>query len=209
MPAASGFGFFSKGVAIGFAIAAPVGPIGILCIRRTLASGRAHGLASGLGAAAADAIYGAIAAFGLTSASAWLVEQQALLRSGGGVFLLYLGMRTLLAKPQQSTSKAGDRGLLLAFGSTFALTLTNPLTIMSFAAVFAGLGIIGTRGNYFSAALLVGGVFTGSSLWWLTLSTAVGVARERFNSGGLRWANRAAGLIILGFGVAALASLAR
>ena len=198
--------FLLRGLTIGFSIAAPVGPIGVLCIRRTLAEGRASGLVSGLGAATADAIYGCIAGFGLTFISNFLVSQQVWLRLVGGVFLCYLGLKTLLATPaDQAASGKGD-GLVGAYASTFVLTLTNPMTIISFAAIFAGLGLASTRGNYASAGVLVLGVFIGSALWWFILSGGVGIFRETFNPHGLKWVNRMSGAIITGFGVFALLS---
>src|SRR6185312_8691316 len=132
-------GLFVRGAILGFSIAAPVGPIGVLCIRRTLAGGRLVGLLSGLGAATADACYGAIAAFGLTAVSSRLVGHQDALRIVGGLFLLYLGIRTFFAAPAQ-TAKSGQRRQLLSnYLSTLGLTLTNPTTILSFVALFAGL----------------------------------------------------------------------
>jgi threonine/homoserine/homoserine lactone efflux protein len=198
--------FLLRGLAIGFSIAAPVGPIGVLCIRRTLAEGRASGLVSGLGAATADAIYGCIAGFGLTFISNFLVSQQVWLRLIGGVFLCYLGLKTLLAKPAEQAASAKGNGLVGSYASTFFLTLTNPMTIISFAAIFAGLGLASTSGNYVSAGVLVLGVFIGSALWWLILSGSVGVFREKFNHHGLQWANRISGAIITGFGLFALLS---
>lgn len=198
---------FVRGLALGLAIAAPVGPIGVLVIRRTLAEGRLAGLVSGLGAATADAVYGFIAAFGLTLISSLLISQQALIRLAGGLFLLYLGIKTLRAPVAMQAATAQGRGLLSNYFSTLALTLTNPLTILTFAAIFAGLGVGAMSGDYLSAAVLVAGVFLGSALWWLTLSTAVSLLRGRFGPVGLRWVNRLSGLIILGFGLAALASL--
>ncbi len=198
--------FLLKGFAIGFSIAAPVGPIGVLCIRRTLAEGRAFGLISGLGAATADAIYGSMAGFGLTFISNFLVSQQKWLRLIGGVFLFYLGLKTLLVKPAEHVALAKGNGLVGAYASTFFLTLTNPMTIISFAAIFAGLGLASTSGNYVSAGVLVLGVFIGSVLWWLILSCSVGVFREKFNARGLQWVNRISGAIITGFGLFALLS---
>lgn len=199
--------FLLRGLIIGFSIAAPVGPIGVLCIRRTLAEGRASGLVSGLGAATADAIYGCIAGFGLTFISSILVSQQMWLRLVGGAFLCYLGLRTFLARPvEQAVSVAGN-GRVGAYASTFFLTLTNPMTILSFAAIFAGLGVASAGGNYVSAGVLVLGVFLGSALWWLTLSGIVGLFRAKFNPRGLRWVNRISGVIITGFGLFALLSL--
>ncbi len=195
---------FLRGIAIGFSIAAPVGPIGVLCIRRTLVEGRATGLAVGLGAAVADAVYGAIAGFGLTAVSSLLVRQQGWLRLGGGLFLCYLGVRTFVARPAERAAGGTGAGRLGAFASTFGLTLTNPATILSFVAVFAGLGIAGA-GSWREAGLLVAGVFLGSALWWLILSGTVGALRTRLDAAILRWVNRGAGLILLGFGAAALA----
>ncbi len=196
-----------RGLIIGFSIAAPVGPIGVLCIRRTLAEGRVSGLVSGLGAATADAIYGCIAGFGLTFASSILVSQQVWLRLIGGLFLCYLGVKTFLARPAQEAASAEGRGLMGAYLSTFLLTLTNPITILAFAAIFAGLGVGGASRNYVSAGLLVSGVFLGSTLWWLILSGGVGALRMRFKLQGLRWVNRISGVIIMGFGLIAFFSL--
>jgi threonine/homoserine/homoserine lactone efflux protein len=184
-----------------------------LCIRRTLADGRVAGLVSGLGAATADAVYGSIAGFGLTIVSGFLISQTGWLRLLGGVFLLYLGARTLLAQPTERPATASGSGLLRSYASTFILTLTNPTTILSFVAVFAGLGLAdATRGAaggpYLAAALLVLGVFAGSALWWLLLSGGVSVLRARFDARALRWVNRISGIIIAAFGVAALASWA-
>jgi len=196
-----------RGLIIGFSIAAPVGPIGVLCIRRTLAEGRASGLVSGLGAATADATYGCIAGFGLTFISNFLVSQQVWLRLIGGVFLCYLGLKVLLAKPAEQAALAKGNGLVGAYASTFFLTLTNPMTILSFAAIFAGLGLASTSGNYMTAGVLVLGVFIGSALWWLILSGGVSVFRAKFNPHGLQWVNRISGAIIMGFGLFALLSV--
>jgi threonine/homoserine/homoserine lactone efflux protein len=198
--------FLLRGLAIGFSIAAPVGPIGVLCIRRALAEGWASGLVSGLGAASADAIYGCIAGFGLAFISNFLVSQQVWLRLIGGIFLCYLGLRTLLAKPAEQASPGKGNGLLGAYASTFFLTLTNPMTIISFAAIFAGLGLASKSRNYGSAGVLVLGVFMGSALWWLILSSSVGLFRTRFNPTRLQWVNRISGAIIIGFGLFALLS---
>lgn len=189
---------------IGFSIAAPVGPIGVLCIRRTLSDGRAYGLVSGLGAAAADTVYGCIAGFGLTFVSNLLIEQQRWLRLGGGIFLCYLGLRTLLSRPHSQEVAPGGNGLFSAFASTFFLTLTNPITIISFAGIFAGLGIVSAQGDYFSAGILVAGVFLGSGLWWFILSNIVSFFRTQLNSDKMGWINRLAGIVIAGFGLLAL-----
>ena len=199
-------GFFVRGVIIGFSIAAPVGPIGALCIRRTLAEGRASGLVSGFGAATADAIYGCVAGFGLTFISNFLIRQKMWLGIVGGLFLCYLGIRTFMSKPAEHAGSAGGASPIAGYASTFFLTLTNPMTILSFAAIFAGLGIGSTRGDYGSAGVLVLGVFLGSALWWLFLSMGVSMIRSKFNARGLRWVNWVSGVIITGFGVFALLS---
>ena len=201
--------FFLRGLIIGFSIAAPVGPIGVLCIRRTLVQGRISGFVSGLGAATADALYGCVAGFGLTFISSFLIGQQGWFSLIGGAFLLYLGVKTFLAKPSERSASARGGGLVAAYGSTFFLTLTNPVTILAFAAIFAGLGIAGRAGDYLSAGILVLGVFSGSTAWWFILSTGVGVVRKRFDLQVLRWVNRISGLIILGFGLISILGFKR
>ena len=199
---------FLRGLIIGLSIAAPVGPIGVLCIRRTLADGRAIGFASGLGAATADALYGAVAAFGLSLVTNVLVEQRLWLQAVGGLFLCYLGWRTWTAMPRPvSGAVAGAGGLVAAWASTFALTLTNPTTILSFAAIFAGLGLGRAVGSYRAASTMVLGVFLGSALWWLFLSVSVGLARSSLTADRLRWINRTSGGVIGAFGVVALVSM--
>jgi threonine/homoserine/homoserine lactone efflux protein len=199
-----------KGFLLGLAIAAPVGPIGLLCIRRTLAEGMPFGLASGLGAATADAAYGAVAALGLTAVSSFLVEQSLWLRLAGGLFLLYLGFATFRSRPAVAHApvRSGPSGLAAAYGSTFLLTITNPATILSFGVAFAGLGLVGPRTGGPEAVAMVTGVLLGSSLWWLLLSGAVGLLRRRVGPSMLGWVNRLSGLMLAGFGLAALVSLA-
>ena len=199
-----------KGLVIGFSIAAPVGPIGLLCIRRTLSDGPAHGFVSGLGAASADAVYGAIAGFGVALVTDALIGAQVALKLVGGLMLLWLGWNTLRARPAERPAAAsGAAGLAGAYASTFALTLANPATILSFAAVFGGLGVsaAGEGNSTTVAALLVAGVFTGSALWWLGLSASVGAFRRRVTPAAMLWINRASGAVLGGFGIAALASL--
>lgn len=198
--------FLLRGLVIGLSIAAPVGPIGLLCIRRTLAVSRTAGLVSGLGAATADAIYGSFAGFGLTLVSNMLISQQGLIRLVGGLFLCYLGLKTFVAKSAEQAAVSGGNSLVEAYASTFFLTLTNPATILSFTAIFAGLGLASASGNYASAGVLVLGVFVGSALWWLILSGGVGLFRDKLNPQGLRWVNRIAGAMITTFGLLALLS---
>lgn len=196
----------ARGFVLGFTIAAAVGPISLLCIRRTLAEGRRIGLASGLGVATADATYGAIAAFGLTAITDLLVDGRRVLGVVGGLFLLWLAWRTFRAVPDESrtASPAARRGLASAYLSTLGLTLTNPMTILSFAALFVGLGV--TAGDAAGAALLTVGVFAGSAAWWVVLIAVVGALRARVTPSGLRRVNLASGLLIGAFAVIALAS---
>ena len=200
-------GLFGRGLGIGFAIAAPVGPIGLLCIQRTLNDGRVAGLVSGLGAATADAVYGCIAAFGLVLVSAFLIEHQFWLGIVGGLFLCYLAVRTFLTPPAEQAASASGRGLPAAYLSTFVLTLTDPITILSFVAIFAGLGLASDQNDYGTAVLIVVGVFCGSALWWLLLSGGVSLFRRRIGPAAMRWINRIAGVIIGAFGLYALLSV--
>ncbi|MUL37660.1 LysE/ArgO family amino acid transporter [Gloeocapsopsis dulcis] len=193
--------FLLQGVVLGFSIAAPVGPIGVLCIRRTLMQGRTVGLVSGLGAAMADAIYGCIAGFGLTLISNFLVNQQLWIRLIGGIFLCYLGIRTCLNKPAEVSALVQSNSLFSDYASTLFLTLTNPATILSFVAIFAGLGVV--EGSYFDAAILVLGVFVGSALWWFVLSFGIDLLRSRFSQRGFIWINIISGVILVAFGAIA------
>jgi threonine/homoserine/homoserine lactone efflux protein len=198
---------FLEGMVIGLAVAAPVGPIGVLCIRRTLAEGHASGFVSGLGAATADAAYGSVAALGLTFVTSLLVGAESWLRLVGGVFLVFLGVRTFLSRPSERPATAGKGDLPGAYASTLVLTLANPTTILSFAAIFAGLGAGSMGGGALHAMSLILGVFCGSALWWFVLSGATSLFRAKLSAGGLRWVNRISGVVLAGFGVVALSGL--
>ncbi len=198
---------FIKGLIIGISIAAPVGPIGVLCIRRTLVEGRLAGLVSGLGAATADGIYGIIAGFGITFISSFLIDQGTWFRLLGGLFLCYLGIRSFTSKPKSADNQTQTKGLLGNYISIFILTLTNPVTILSFAAIFAGLGLAQGSRDFTAAAQMVLGVTTGSALWWLVLSQGVGLFRARVTLQWMRWINRLSGVVVFTFGFLALMSL--
>lgn len=202
---------FLKSFLIGASIAAPVGPIGVLCIRRTLANGRVSGFISGLGAATADAIYGAIAAFGLTFVSSLLINQSSWIRLIGGIFLLILGTKTFFSNPNPElalNTPHQRKHLINDYGTTFLLTLTNPLTILSFAAIYAGLGLgLSISRNYLDATLMVLGIFLGSCTWWFLLSGLTGTFRNKISKSTMIWVNRISGLIIFGFGLFALVSM--
>jgi threonine/homoserine/homoserine lactone efflux protein len=203
---------FPDGMRIGVLVAAPVGPMAVLCIKRTLSKGQLIGFISGLGIATADACYGAIAAFGLTSIKDALVDQADWVRVVGGLFLLYLGFTTLRSRPAADAPEEEVRRPvdgLLAYSSTLGLTLTNPTTILSFVAIFAGFGVAeGERGTASAAALVIG-VFAGSALWWLILTGGTGLLRGWLTAARLTWINRVSGAVIAVFGVLAIASLFR
>ncbi|MBB6633449.1 LysE family translocator [Cohnella thailandensis] len=196
-----------QGMLLGLSVAAPVGPIGILCIQRTLAFGRLQGLLSGLGAATADAIYGCIAALGLSAVAGFLAEQQDWIRIPGGIVLCLLAYRTLIAKPPDSGEREREpaSGRWTGYWSTLLLTLANPLTIISFAGIFAGFsGAAGSSSGPGSPMLLVAGVFLGSALWWLALSSLVAAFRKFLSASWLKAINVGSGIVLLILGISIL-----
>jgi threonine/homoserine/homoserine lactone efflux protein len=200
---------FARGMLIGLTVAAPVGPMAVLCIRRTLAGGRVLGAVSGLGIATGDGLYSSVAAFGLTSISGFLIAQRLWIGLLGGALLCYLGLRTLRSPAAVITGgmvAAPARGYAGAYATMFGLTLTNPPTILLFAAIFAGLGAIEDGA---AAVMLVGGVMVGSAAWWLLLAVGAGFLRGRLSHRAMNWVNRISGMTILAFGILALASVAR
>ncbi len=197
---------FLKGIFIGFAMAVPIGPIGIMCIRRTLTEGRVRGLIIGLGAATADLLYGCIAAFGITFISNMLVSQRIWLRLVGGVLLLYLGVRAYRKPAVNPNIPINSSSILRSYFAAFLLTLTNPLTIFVFIAVFATLGLENEI-IIFSGIALVLGVFIGSFLWFLSLSSGVMLFRKKLDLVGLKWVNRIAGILLIVSGVIIMVSL--
>ncbi len=201
--------FFLRGIIIGFAIAAPVGPIGVLCVQRTINRGTSFGFVSGLGAATADACYGIVAAFSVAAVFNFLSDHKIWFSLAGGLYLGYLGIKAFRSVPENQVETSNSMGRLRAYLSIFFLTLTNPMTIFSFAAVFAGFGFGNTAGNYLNAATLVIGVFCGSAMWWLTLSGTTGLIRHKFTAKHLRWINRISGIVILGFAAYIILGLIR
>lgn len=192
---------FIQAAIIGLSIAAPVGPIGVLCMQRTLQNGVKVGLACGLGAATADGIYGAIGVFGLTAVIQLFTSLAKPMAVCGGGFLLWMGFRLLTTKEvaDKAAVLAFGSGIVSAFISTMLLTLANPMTILSFVAVFSALsGAVVVDGG--AAATMVFGVFAGSSLWWLMLSMAVSVVRHKIDGKALRGISKAAGLVLVLFG---------
>lgn len=203
--------YFPRGMLIGLSVAAPVGPMALLCIRRTLAHGRATGFVSGVGVATADAIYGAVAAFGLTSISSFLIDVQDAVRLGGGLFLCYLSWSIARSRAAEvvASTDADATDYAGAFVSTLGLTLTNPATILSFAAIFSGFGVAADGAGTASAAVLVAGVFTGSALWWLVLTTGTSKLRGWLSPARLTVINRVCGTAILVFGLLAILTAIR
>lgn len=199
---------FLKGLAFGFLLAATVGPMWVLCLRRTLAFGPLAGIASGMGIALADGLYGAVAAFGLTAISGFLLGHSFWIGLAGAAFLTYLGIRTLTAPPVQAKGATEQKSLAASFFSTLGLTLTNPPTILAFAAIFAGLGLASSA-DYAAAGLIVAGVFLGSAAWWLILAATAARLRGRMGPSLMRGINRVSGVIILGFAGWQIAALFR
>ncbi|UCD98427.1 MAG: LysE family transporter [Chloroflexota bacterium] len=203
---------FLKSFLIGISIAAPVGPIGILCIQRTLARGRLSGFLSGLGAASADAMYGSISVSGLSFISSFLLGNIFWFKLIGGLFLIYLGVKiyqtpttTFEYKPSNNNS---NQGFIKVYLSTFLLTIANPLTILPFMAIFASLeiGLDVSTGKY-AGVSAVSGIFLGSCSWWFLLSSITAHLRQRIGSNALHWINRISGMVITIFGAISLISL--
>lgn len=193
-----------NGILLGFSIAAPVGPIGILCLRKTLTQGRSFGFVAGLGAASADAVYGSMAALGLTVISHFLIRYSPWVQLLGAIFLLYLAYTTFRSPVTQATeADIAKTNYLKTFITTFFLTLTNPLTILSFIGIFAGMNI--ASGSVSSVYLIVG-VFLGSAAWWLILSTVAGLLRQMIRPHVMKMINLFSGLILLAFGIYSLYS---
>lgn len=200
--------YLLKGIIIGFSIAAPVGPIGLLCIKRSLNHGFWAGLVTGFGAATADMLYGFAAGFSLTFITGFLLDMKFALHIIGGFFLCFFGWQSL--KKRGTDARGGDvvfSGYVRSYVSTLFLTLTNPMTIMAFMGIFAGLGIGASNNGYAASATLVAGVFSGSALWWLALSSATALAGKRLDQGFTEKINIATGIVLILFGVWALASI--
>jgi threonine/homoserine/homoserine lactone efflux protein len=199
--------YLLKGIILGFSVAAPIGPVSILVIKRTLSSGSKFGFLSGLGATTAVTTYSLIAALGLTFMTNLLLDQQFWLRLIGGIFLCYLGIKIYLSKPAEEEAFAKGESLLRSYLSVLFLTITNPIAILTFTGMFAGLGLAQEGVNYISSILVVFGVSIGSATWWLMLSIGVSLLQKRINTKVLSWINRISGIIVLIFGLIALYGL--
>jgi threonine/homoserine/homoserine lactone efflux protein len=198
---------FFQGLAIGFLVAVPVGPLGLLCINRFLALGALYGLFSGLGVASADALAAGIAALGITLVSTFLSEHQMALRLVAGMFLFFIGCKIYLTRPGSQLPARNVGGLFSAYATTFLLTFSNPVTILSFVAIYAAWGVESLGQHYLSAAVLTVGVFTGSAIWWLLLFAGMKFFRDTVNTRTLGIIHRVSGTIIASFGLMVLLSL--
>ena len=199
--------YFYKGLFVGFVIAAPVGPVGIMCIHRTLTQGKFAGYVSGLGAALADTFFGAIAAFGFSFIAGPLIDHNNWLRFGGGVVLCLIGLRSLLTRKLPPPATRDSKSLIGDFASAFLVTLTNPITLISFAAIYAAIDIPHLADNTRWGMALTCGVFIGAAVWWLLLTSVAGAFHGRVAERGVLWINRISGAVILVFGVLLLISL--
>jgi threonine/homoserine/homoserine lactone efflux protein len=197
---------FLRGMVIGFALAAPVGPVGVLCIKRALVNGRLAAFCAGLGAALADTIFGAVAGLGLTVVSAFLLSHQFIIRLVGGSFLIFVGLRGYGQKPAVEEDESTGSTLLKDFLASFMLAISNPATILAAIPVVAAVGARGLQDTD-SATWLVSGVFSGSTSWWLLLSGAAGAVRSRFSPKILTLLNRVSAVLLTVTGVFILASL--
>ncbi len=198
---------FFKGIIIGISIAAPVGPIGILCIKRSLTRGYAAGFATGLGAALADLIYAIIAGFGLTAVSSFLIKQQPFLYFIGGLVLTALGFKTLASPSIIQPLTTKGKSFISTTLETMILTLTNPFTILAFVAAFAGIGLGAESHDYSSALLLCLGVFLGSALWFIALSTTIAFFRSKCSPSVIARINTISGFFLIGAGIALILNL--
>jgi len=203
-----------QGIVFGFFLALPVGPVGVLCVQRTLSQGRIHGLISGLGAAFGDALYGAVAAFGISAVEDWITGHQGSLRLVGGVVLLLLAMRTVASMVRHRPVADGNdekiqrrietHSLVKDFISTFTLAITNPITFIAFAGLLATLGFTEAGRSIGNASILVAGVFAGSALWWIALSSTASIFRPFMDGSYQVWMDRIVALVLAGFGTYAL-----
>ena len=205
----------SSGIVIGLVVAVPIGPVNLICIRRTLAYGSVNGFFSGLGAALGDGVFAVVTAFGLTAISQWIEGYSTPLRLIGGLMLLGFGLHIFNADVSLLREAEGEQGrdngsssLFRTIASTFALTITNPATLFGFAALFAGLGSLTGRASFLDAAITVVGVVAGSTMWWFLLTTIVGIFHQRIDTGVMRNLNHVFGVAVTGFGLVVLGDLA-
>ncbi|MDR3646746.1 MAG: LysE family transporter [Candidatus Babeliales bacterium] len=200
---------FLDGFILGLAVAAPIGPVGVLCIKKTLSSGLGVGLSSGFGASIAKVCYGIVVGFGLTSVSNFLINYNTYISIIGAAFLTYLGIKIFMTKPDMNCNEAQKENKVTAFITMFMLTIMNPMTVLSFLAVFSGLGIANTAASYSNGCTLIAGIFSGSMSWWIFLCTIVNLFRQKINSNVLSWINKISGVVIVSFAVIIILNVVR
>lgn len=199
-------GLLIKGLVVGFVVAAPAGPIAVLCLHRSIEEGHLSGIATGLGAALGDTVFGALALFGVGYVAGFIASEQVWVRLGGGLVLIALGITTFLRRPRPGAFVEDHITLIGAFAGAFALTLANPITILAFLAIFSAIGVEQLAGQRVDEVTLIAGILAGATAWWMLLAVGAALFRDRFTEKGLIWVTRVSGLIIVGFGVAALVS---
>jgi threonine/homoserine/homoserine lactone efflux protein len=202
-----------EGAVIGFLIALPIGPAGILCIQRGISHGAIAGYATGIGAAMGDAIFGGMAVFGLSYVAEFISRYETWIRLVGGLILVWLGVSYYRHRPRTiGDPVAADRAhpyltYLHYLTSSFFITIFNPITVMAFGAVFAGRGLTNVGSNMVAAGILIAGVLVGALAWWATLVLIASAARGWFVGGGLIWLNRVSGAALAAFGALAVISV--
>ncbi|MHB8164896.1 MAG: LysE family translocator [Methanoregula sp.] len=199
---------FIQGMIIGLTLAVPVGPIALMCIQRAVADGRLHGIVSGIGVATADSFYAGVTFFGLTAISGLIIAHQISLRLAAGVVLILVGIRIILIIPAPLTVKTEHETYVKDYLSMVAIAIANPLTLIFFVAILPGFGVVFYENSLLSASEFVGGVFFGSTLWWIILCGSIGSVRSRISAEKLRFINRISGVMIVCFGVGMLVLLA-
>jgi threonine/homoserine/homoserine lactone efflux protein len=195
---------FIQGIIIGLTLAVPVGPLSLLCIHRSVADGRLHGIVSGIGIASADSFYAAVSFLGLTIISGLILAQQYLFRLLAGIVLIFIGIRVFLSVPGITTSHTGHETYLKDYLSTAAIAVANPLTLLFFMVIVPGFGVVIHGNSLLSALEFVSGVFFGSVVWWVVLCGSVGTVRTRISGENLRLINRISGILIFCFGAGML-----
>ncbi|MFO7828987.1 MAG: LysE family transporter [Bacteroidales bacterium] len=202
-------GFLIKGIIVGFLASIPLGPVGVLCIQRTINKGRSSGMLSGMGAATVDSFFALVAALGLTFIINFIEEQQFYIQLIGGTILILLGAKIFYTNPirQIRRHRRQKNKLIEDFLSVLFLTLSNPLAVFLFVAAFAGIGLVTAKDSSFRSSLIIGGVFLGATLWWGLLTFFVDLFRKHFRLKQLWWINKIAGIVIIVFGIAAMLSV--
>jgi threonine/homoserine/homoserine lactone efflux protein len=195
---------FIQGIIIGLTLAAPVGPISLLCIHRTVANGRLHGIISGLGVATSDSFYAAVAFLGLTAVSGLIIGNQTVFRLVAGVILVLIGIRVFLSVPAEVSTGRDPEPYLRDYLSMVAITAANPLTIIFYITILPGFGVVALGTSLIAALPFVTGIFIGSAMWWIILCGSLGSVRSRLSAGNLRWINRVSGVLITCFGTGIL-----